>query len=110
MIGFANINTGQRLSSRIPSPSLAVFLSIVNAGNIRFSTLAQLYPASVLGEDKFASVTFYHHSLIKSQGNIKLSKSAGDPSILGFRQQNTPPDDIYGHIRVMLQINAPLTK
>ena len=54
---------------------------IVRGQDLYPSTLAQLDLARLLGKDTFAQTTFYHHPLLKSLDQKKLSKSAGSSSI-----------------------------
>lgn len=54
---------------------------VVRGQDLWDSTLAQLYLARCLGEDRFANVTFLHHALLRSPGGMKLSKSAGHESV-----------------------------
>lgn len=69
---------------------------IVRGEDLWASTLAQLYLAAVLNEDRFLNSTFHHHPLLLSHTNEKLSKSAGDTSIQFLRSQGKTVDEIKG--------------
>lgn len=70
---------------------------IVRGEDLFPSTLAQLFLAALLREDKFLGVTFYHHGLLKD-GDRKLSKSAGDGSIRHLRKSGYNSKEVYGMI------------
>ena len=60
---------------------------IVRGQDLYPSTLAQLDLARLLGKDTFAQNTFFHHPLLKSLDQRKLSKSAGSNSIKTLREE-----------------------
>ena len=68
---------------------------IVRGEDLWPSTLAQLYLASLLGQDSFLNNTFYHHPLLEASPGEKLSKSAGATSIQHLRKQGKHTSDIY---------------
>lgn len=59
---------------------------IVRGEDLWSSTIAQLYLAKQLSEEKFFAVHFYHHPLLKAANGEKLSKSAGDTSVKHWRE------------------------
>lgn len=67
---------------------------IVRGSDLWPSTLAQLYLARLLGEEKFAAIRFFHHPLLLGSEGEKLSKSAGAGSLFQLRQQGVPLQDI----------------
>lgn len=68
---------------------------IVRGEDLWPSTLAQLYLASILGQDAFLNSTFYHHSLLEESPGKKLSKSAGATSVQYLRKEGKTAADIY---------------
>jgi glutamyl-tRNA synthetase len=75
---------------------------IVRGEDLRPSTLAQLYLASVLKKDAFSKCTFHHHPLLLSSEGHKLSKSAGSISIRHYRKEGLVAADVYSSISKML--------
>jgi glutamyl/glutaminyl-tRNA synthetase len=82
---------------------------VVRGQDLWPSTQAQQFLARQLRQDAFGEIHFYHHPLLvepagtklsKSPG-VKLSKSAGSPSILYMRGQGLKPADIYSMIARM---------
>lgn len=67
---------------------------IVRGTDLLSSTAAQLYLAEILGEDRFASIRFYHHPLLKNDQDEKLSKSAGALSLKAMRESGTSAAEI----------------
>jgi len=82
---------------------------VVRGQDLWSSTVAQHYLASVLGEERFADITFYHHPLLMESPGKKLSKSAGSTSIKFMREQGKTAADVFGRIGEMLGINGPAT-
>ncbi len=78
---------------------------VVRGEDLWPSTLAQHYLASVLQQDAFSGITFYHHPLLMA-GDDKLSKTAGATSVQYYRSQHKKPADIYSMIARMLGIEA----
>lgn len=74
---------------------------IVRGEDLFASTLAQLFLAAILQEDKFLDVTFYHHGLL-TDGARKLSKSAGDASMRVLRSQQMTALNVYAEIGARL--------
>ncbi len=68
---------------------------IVRGQDLYPSTLAQLDLARLLGKDTFAQTTFYHHPLLKSLDQKKLSKSAGSSSIKTLREDGKNLADLF---------------
>jgi len=68
---------------------------IVRGQDLYPSTLAQLDLARLLGKDTFAQTTFYHHPLLKSLDQKKLSKSAGSSSIKTLREEGKSLADLF---------------
>ena len=71
---------------------------IVRGQDLWPSTLAQLFLADLLGADAFLSATFHHHELLTDGHDRKLSKSAGDTSVLHFRNQGLTAAGLYSRI------------
>jgi len=78
---------------------------IVRGEDLWSSTLAQHQLATVLREDDFNEITFYHHPLLTETSGKKLSKSAGSTSVHYLRQNRKKASDIFTHIAAMLGIN-----
>ena len=76
---------------------------IVRGADLWPSTIAQHYLANVLGLGCFSNVTFYHHDLLISGENTKLSKSAGATSIKFLRERGTTVTQVYDLINNMLK-------
>ena len=68
---------------------------IVRGQDLYPSTLAQLDLARLLGKDTFSQTTFYHHPLLKSLDQKKLSKSAGSSSIKTLREDGKNLADLF---------------
>lgn len=96
-----------QLSSVIDDLYFGVDL-IVRGNDLLDSTAAQLYLASVLGEDRFTNTTFLHHRLLMKSETEKLSKSAGDTSIKYLREHGYKPADIYKLIANKIGADQPL--
>lgn len=83
---------------------------IVRGQDLWDSTLAQLYLASLLPDERFLSTSFYHHPLLMESAEKKLSKSDGATSIRALRLAGKKPADIYAMIAGMMGItvSAPI--
>jgi glutamyl/glutaminyl-tRNA synthetase len=81
---------------------------IIRGEDLWHSTLAQMYLASVMGEETFSNITFYHHPLLLSQEGKKLSKSKGDTSIQHFRTSYKTPEHLYEHLNSLLKTEPAL--
>ncbi|RYG54411.1 MAG: tRNA glutamyl-Q synthetase [Chitinophagaceae bacterium] len=81
---------------------------IVRGEDLRPSTLAQHYLATVLGKQDFYNTRFHHHALLYDAEGQKLSKSAGAVSIRSLRQEGKTPADIYALIGRMMNLPAPV--
>lgn len=81
---------------------------IVRGEDLWPSTLAQLYLANQLKEEKFSVVAFYHHPLLKGMSGEKLSKSAGDTSIKHWRESGRSADELLGYIGKTLGLPQPM--
>jgi glutamyl-tRNA synthetase len=68
---------------------------VVRGDDLRASTAAQQWLAGALGRDAFRDIRFYHHRLLMSSKDKKLSKTAGATSIRYLRQQGVKPGEIY---------------
>lgn len=75
---------------------------IVRGQDLFPSTQAQLYLATLLPENNFGSIQFYHHSLLADQSGEKLSKSAGSTSIQYLRSAGFQPNQIYARLAHIL--------
>lgn len=73
--------------------------TIIRGNDLLHSTAAQLYLASLCEQKDFLHTTFYHHPVLTTDGDKKLSKSAGSQSINALREAGKKP----GHIIDMLQ-------
>jgi glutamyl/glutaminyl-tRNA synthetase len=98
-----------QLASLIDDVHFGVDL-IVRGQDLYPSTIAQQYLADVLNAVDFKSITFHHHPLIMTDGDKKLSKSAGATSIKYLREQGKTAADIYEEIGHMLQTNHLLQR
>jgi glutamyl/glutaminyl-tRNA synthetase len=78
-----------QLSSLIDDIHFGVDL-IVRGEDLFDSTLAQLLLAEALHETSFLRTTFIHHRLLTDERGAKLSKSAGDASVMHYRKSGTP--------------------
>jgi glutamyl-tRNA synthetase len=68
---------------------------IVRGQDLLYSTAAQLYLASLIGDNDFSKTSFYHHLLLKDEEGNKLSKSAGSLSLKAMRESNTSSEEFY---------------
>ena len=76
---------------------------IVRGEDLLSSSAAQLYLASLIGDNDFAKTTFYHHSLLKDEQGDKLSKSAGSLSLKAMRDNNISVQDFYIRLCRMME-------
>ena len=67
---------------------------IVRGSDLYSSTLAQLDLARSIGADRFSSIVFHHHPLIKGPNKEKLSKSEGATSIRFLRKEGKSLKDV----------------
>ncbi len=79
---------------------------VVRGEDLRASTAAQRYLASVSGVAEFERVRFVHHPLLMAEDGEKLSKSAGSTSIHYLRKQGYSAADIFALIGRMLGLDA----
>lgn len=68
---------------------------IVRGEDLLHSTLAQHYLAASLQQSAFREARFLHHALMMNADGQKLSKSAGDTSILYLRKKGYTSGDVY---------------
>jgi glutamyl/glutaminyl-tRNA synthetase len=78
---------------------------VVRGEDLWPSTLVQLHLASLLGLKSFTQAAFYHHPLIMTGPDKKLSKSAGDTSIHYLRQHGATSEAIYEQLGRELLLN-----
>jgi len=81
---------------------------VVRGQDLWTSTIAQHYLAFLLGENRFADITFYHHPLLMESPEKKLSKSAGAASIKYMREQGKTAADVFDIIAGMMDIAGPV--
>ena len=79
---------------------------VVRGDDLRSSTIAQQWLAAKLGRPAFREIRFYHHPLLMTAGEQKLSKSAGATSIQHLRHHGLKPADIYTMILRQLGSSA----
>jgi glutamyl-tRNA synthetase len=65
--------------------------AVVRGMDLLPSTAAQLYLASVLKEDVFLQLRFFHHPLLLDGAGEKLSKSQGAGSLQAWREAGHSP-------------------
>lgn len=75
---------------------------VVRGKDLWGSSLLQLSIAQKLQKPVFNQVVFHHHPLLLGPDKQKLSKSAGDTSILHFRQAGKPKSAVYQHLAALL--------
>lgn len=68
---------------------------IVRGEDLLDSSLAQLYLAHLTGLNDFLNTTFLHHPLLMNKEGQKLSKSAGDASLLYYRTNGYNKSDVF---------------
>lgn len=68
---------------------------IIRGEDLLSSTAAQLYLASLIGEETFSKTTFYHHPLIYDERGHKLSKTSGSPSLKAMRESGVSSEEFY---------------
>ena len=64
---------------------------VVRGDDLRASTAAQQWLAGELGFDEFRRIRIYHHRLLMTSGDEKMSKSAGATSVRYLRRQGVKP-------------------
>ena len=82
---------------------------IVRGVDLWDSTLAQILLAKVLDFGAFQDATFFHHALLTTTANEKLSKSAGATSIQYFRKQGKTKADVFQMIGKMVGLLYPIS-
>jgi glutamyl-tRNA synthetase len=82
---------------------------IIRGEDLLTSTAAQLYLASLIGAEKFAETTFYHHPLLYNEQGQKLSKTSGSPSLKAMRESGTSPEQFYIRISELLDVKQKCT-
>lgn len=82
---------------------------IIRGADLLTSTAAQLYLASLIGAEKFAHMTFYHHPLLYDDQGRKLSKTAGSPSLKAMRETGLSQEQLYIRISELLRIRQRCT-
>ncbi|WP_257668874.1 glutamate--tRNA ligase family protein [Parapedobacter tibetensis] len=82
---------------------------VVRGADLWESTLAQHYLANVQGYMGFLNSIFFHHPLLKSNSDSKLSKSAGATSIKYLREQGKTKAEVYQMIGHMLGLKHPIS-
>ncbi|HEU4716942.1 MAG TPA: glutamate--tRNA ligase family protein [Bacteroidia bacterium] len=65
---------------------------IVRGNDLLHSTAAQVYLASLAGENDFGKNLFLHHPLVEDDSGSKLSKSAGASSLRAMRMNGVPAE------------------
>jgi len=95
-----------QLSSVIDDVYFGIDL-VVRGEDLRASTEAQRFLASVLGLVEFETVRFVHHPLLLAEDGEKLSKSAGSTSIQYLRTQGYSPADVFALIGRLLVGEVP---
>jgi glutamyl-tRNA synthetase len=99
---------------QIPSYQLASFCDdlyfdidfIIRGADLFHSTIAQLALAQLLNRPSFLQTRFLHHEILKNEHGLKLSKSAGDRSLVQWRRQGMKRDDIIAHIAHQLSFES----
>lgn len=81
---------------------------VVRGEDLRPSTLAQQYLATVLNKPAFSEAYFFHHPLLAGKDGLKFSKSAGSTSIQFLRKEGKKPADIYAMIARMMSLPEPV--
>lgn len=80
---------------------------IIRGQDLWPSSLAQIYLSSLLPKNSFSKAVFYHHPLLKSVDQKKLSKSAGALSIRYLRKSGKKKEDIFEAVGKWLGKNFP---
>lgn len=80
---------------------------IVRGADLWPSTLAQHFLAKRLGDERFASIAFYHHPLLADERGEKLSKSAGALSVMQWRESGKSLPDFFAFIGTLLPVEQP---
>lgn len=80
---------------------------VVRGADLLPSTAAQLFLASLIGEDGFGHTAFYHHALLTDANGSKLSKSAGSDSLRSMRRSAVSASEFYLSLSRMLKIDLP---
>ena len=86
-------NASYQLSSVMDDLHFGVDL-IVRGADLFDSTLAQLFLADNLADDRFGKITFHHHPLLQGSDGAKLSKTAGAYSVRAMRASGKTPSDL----------------
>ncbi|GAA4743259.1 glutamate--tRNA ligase family protein [Flavisolibacter ginsenosidimutans] len=81
---------------------------IVRGQDLWPSTLAQQFLARQLGEERFASIRFYHHPLLMHESGEKLSKSAGDTSVKHWRNESQTSAAFFHYLGGLLHAPFPV--
>lgn len=68
---------------------------VIRGADLEDSTAAQLFLAECLGWPDFSRMAFLHHPLLKDEGGIKLSKSAGASALRHWREMGRTPAPVF---------------
>lgn len=68
---------------------------VIRGADLEDSTAAQLFLAECLGRPDFSRIAFLHHPLLKDEGGIKLSKSAGASALRHWRETGRTPAPVF---------------
>ncbi len=82
---------------------------IVRGEDLLPSTAAQLFLASLIGVERFAQTSFYHHTLLADPSGAKLSKSAGSTSLHFIRQHGATAETLYRELSKFMNISESAT-
>jgi glutamyl/glutaminyl-tRNA synthetase len=82
---------------------------IVRGRDLLSSTAAQLYLAQLIGDDRFAKTTFYHHALLSDETGEKLSKSAGGYSLKAMCERDITSEKLYIELSKLMGLKEACT-
>ncbi|QKJ32053.1 tRNA glutamyl-Q synthetase [Mucilaginibacter mali] len=82
---------------------------IVRGADLWASTLAQQYLAPKIDAHSFNDIVFFHHPLLMSSGQAKLSKSSGATSVHYLRNEGRSPADIFTAAAALLGKAEPIS-
>ncbi len=79
---------------------------VIRGADLEHSTEAQRFLATVLSEDKFLKINFFHHPLLLGDSGEKLSKSAGSSALKTLREANQGPEMVFQTIGTWLGLEG----
>ncbi len=82
----------------------------VRGTDLEPSTQAQQWLASLVDDNRFLDISFFHHPLLLDESGNKLSKSAGSESLLDMQRHDILPVKVFQQCAILLGSSPDETK